>query len=131
MTDVSATLSGPILPPMARRPEQACALLADAISDGDLDAALMHYEPGAVISPEPGVVLAGTEQIGRMLATAAASREHYTLTAEQVLEAGGLALVIGDWLASAADGGTRAGRFTSVVRLGADGAWRIVTESLG
>jgi ketosteroid isomerase-like protein len=130
---VRARGSDPIMPPVARRPEQACALLADAISDGDLDAALMHYEPGAVISPAPGVVLSGTAEIGRMLASAVAARQHYTVTPRQILDANGLALVTGEWHSHAADGHATgaAGEFCSVVRLGSDGAWRIVTESIG
>lgn len=127
--------SEPIMPPAARRPEQVCALLADAISDGDLDAALMHYEPGAVISPEPGVVVSGMDAIRRRLAPAVAARRHYTVTPRQVLAADGIALVTGEWRSLGVDADGRAtssaGEFSTVVRLGADLSWRVAAESIG
>ncbi len=128
--------SDPIMPPVARRPEQVCALLADAISDGDLDAALMHYEPGAVISPSPGVVVSGMDAIRRQLAPAVAARQHYTVTPRQVLAAAdGIALVTGEWCSFGVDAEGRAtsstGEFSTVVRLGADLSWRVAAESIG
>lgn len=123
------------MPPVARRPEQTCGLLADAISDGDLDAALVHYEPGAVISPEPGLVVSGTDEIRRRLAPVVAARAHYTVTPRQVLDADGVALVTGEWSSRgvSADGRAAAnhGEFRSVVRRGSDGTWRIAAESMG
>jgi hypothetical protein len=40
----------PILPPAARRPEEAVELVPAALSDGDLEAALAQYERGAALS---------------------------------------------------------------------------------
>ena len=41
----------PIVPPSATVPAEVVALVSLAISDGDLDAALAQYEPGAVLEP--------------------------------------------------------------------------------
>jgi ketosteroid isomerase-like protein len=38
-----------IAPPAARRPGEVLELLSAAVSDGDLDAALAQYEPGAML----------------------------------------------------------------------------------
>jgi ketosteroid isomerase-like protein len=41
----------PIAPSAARHPAEAVELVAQAVSDGDLDAALAQYEPGAALRP--------------------------------------------------------------------------------
>ena len=40
-------MSDPIQPPAARQPEEALELASQALSDGDLEAALAQYEPQA------------------------------------------------------------------------------------
>ena len=45
----------PIPPPAARQPAEALELAAQALSDGDLEAALAQYEPGArLLTWQPG-----------------------------------------------------------------------------
>ncbi len=41
----------PIPPPAARRPHEVLELVSLALSDGDLEAALAQYEPGAPLQP--------------------------------------------------------------------------------
>ena len=43
----------PIRPPAARRPEEAVELVSQALSDGDLEAALAQYEKGALLAYWP------------------------------------------------------------------------------
>ena len=43
----------PIGPPAARRPEEALELVSQALSDGDLEAALAQYENGALLAYWP------------------------------------------------------------------------------
>ena len=43
----------PIKPPAARRPEEALELVSQALSDGDLEAALAQYEKGALLAYWP------------------------------------------------------------------------------
>jgi hypothetical protein len=46
-------VSDPIKPPVARRPEEALELVSQALSDGDLEAALAQYEKGALLAYWP------------------------------------------------------------------------------
>jgi hypothetical protein len=48
---VEAELSDPITPPAARWPSEAADLVALAVSDGDLGAAVAQYEPAAALLP--------------------------------------------------------------------------------
>jgi len=41
----------PIAPPAAQQPAEATDLVCLALSDGDLEAALAQYEPGAALRP--------------------------------------------------------------------------------
>ena len=43
-TGDTAAMPDAIRPPRASRPDEVCRLIYDALSDGDLDAALTHYE---------------------------------------------------------------------------------------
>ena len=47
-------MSDPIAPPAARWPLEAAELVALAMSDGDLGAAVAQYEPGALLRPWAG-----------------------------------------------------------------------------
>jgi len=47
-------LSDPITPPAARWPSEAADLVALAVSDGDLGAAVAQYEPAAALLPWAG-----------------------------------------------------------------------------
>jgi hypothetical protein len=46
-------MSDPIKPPAARRPEEALELVSQALSDGDLEAALAQYEKTALLAHWP------------------------------------------------------------------------------
>jgi ketosteroid isomerase-like protein len=123
-----------IPPPAAHRPDEVCALVSAALSDGDLDAAMAHYEAEPVTAPGDGRIVRGRTALRQLLAAAAATRRLYTVDVALVLEAGDLALVQGTWRSSGADergapvSGT--GSYCSVVRRGADGTWRIAVDSL-
>ena len=121
-----------ITPPLATAPDQACRLVCDAVSDGDLDAALAHYEPEAVIAAER--TARGREEIRGLLADAAASRLLYTVAVRRTLLAADLALVVGEWTSEGAGRHGRPvashGRYWSVVRRDAAGHWRIAVENI-
>jgi ketosteroid isomerase-like protein len=121
-----------ITPPLATVPDQACRLVCDAVSDGDLDAALAHYEPDAVIAAER--TARGREEIRALLAGAAASRLLYTVAVQRTLLAADLALVVGEWTSEGAGRQGRPvdshGRYWSVVRRDAAGHWRIAVENI-
>jgi uncharacterized protein (TIGR02246 family) len=127
-------MSDAIAPPLASRAEQVCRLVSAALSDGDLDAALVHYEPDAVTSPVGGRAVRGRAELRQLLAAAAAARLLYTVDVERVLEAGDVALVHGTWRsAGSGEDGTaqrRSGAYWSVVRRSAQNTWRIAAEAI-
>ena len=121
-----------ITPPLATAPDQACRLVCDAVSDGDLDAALAHYEADAVIAAEN--TAHGREEIRGLLADAAASRMLFSVVVRRTVLAQDIALVAGDWTREGTGRHGRQvssrGRYSSVVRLDAAGHWRIAVESI-
>jgi hypothetical protein len=65
----------PIRPPAASRPEEALELVSQAVSDGDLEAALAQYEKGALLACWPGAGQAGQAgEAGQVLAAVMALR---------------------------------------------------------
>jgi ketosteroid isomerase-like protein len=127
-----SVMTAAITPPLAASPDQACRLVCDAVSDGDLDAALAHYEADAVIAAERTV--RGREEIRGFLADATASRMLFTVAVRRTLLAGDLALVIGEWTSQGTDPAGRPltshGRYWSVVRADAGRHWRIAVENI-
>lgn len=125
-----------IIPPAAAaRPDEACQLVCDALSDGDLDAAVTYYHPLAVIAPPDGPPVRGEVAIRELLRQAAATRMLYQVQAEQALLADDTALVTGHWTVlgpgAAADGNAiGSGRFCSVLRRQPDGTWQILAEQM-
>jgi ketosteroid isomerase-like protein len=122
-------MSDAIAPPLAFRAGEVCRLVSAALSDGDLDAALVHYEADAVTSPGDGRAVRGRAELRRVLAAAAAARLLYTVDVERVLEAGDLALVHGTWQ-SCGSGKRRSGAYWSVVRRSPENTWRIAVEAI-
>jgi ketosteroid isomerase-like protein len=124
----------PICPPAAGRPEQLCRLVADALGDGDLDAACSYYEPDALVRGPDAAPARGRAQIARNLAAAINSKLAFEIRVHRVLPADSIALMAGTWTARGTDaaGGAvqRAGTVCSVARRGADGAWRVLIEDL-
>jgi ketosteroid isomerase-like protein len=121
-----------ISPPRATRAAEACRLIADALSDGDLDAALVHYEPDAVVELADGTTLRGHDAIRHMLAASAEAKLLFGMSVEQALVGADLALVLGRWTRRGTDGDgrpvTATGTNCSVVRLDANGYWRVAVE---
>jgi ketosteroid isomerase-like protein len=125
-------MTSAITPPLATSPDQACRLVCDAVSDGDLDAALAHYEPEAVIAAER--TARGREEIRALLANAASSRLLLSVVVRRTVLARDIALVAGDWTSRGVGRQGRQvdsrGRYSSVVRLDATGHWRIAVENI-
>ena len=121
----------PIKPPAARRPEEALELVSQALSDGDLDAALAQYEKGALLACWPGAGEVG--DVGQVLAGVMALRLPLYVRISSVLESPELALVICE---RRVDGtgpdGERVwflGHGCAVLRPQPDGAWRIAADA--
>jgi ketosteroid isomerase-like protein len=120
----------PIKPPAARRPDEALELVSQALSDGDLEAALAQYEKGALLACWPASKGAG---VGEVLAGVMALRLPLYLRISSVLEGPELALVICERrVAGTGPDGERvwfSGHGCAVLRPQPDGAWRIAADA--
>jgi uncharacterized protein (TIGR02246 family) len=98
----------------------------------DLDALMGLYEPDAVFMPEPGVVLATPAEIRGALGAMLELAPTMSVNPGQILIADDVALVQNDWsiTGTAPDGTTvtKDGRSADVVRLHADGNWRVLID---
>jgi hypothetical protein len=124
----------PIKPPAARRPEEALELVSQALSDGDLDAALAQYEKGALLACWPGAGEVGqVGEVGLVLAGVMALRLPLYVRISSVLESPELALVICERrVAGTGPDGERvqlSGHGCAVLRPQPDGAWRIAADA--
>ena len=144
-------MSDLIRPPVARRPEEALELVSQALSDGDLEAALAQYEKGALLAywplcwprgdDPPGTPRQGTSRrtsyhdndVGQALASFMALRLPLSVRITSVLESPELALVICERrVAGTGPDGEQVrlnGHGCAVLRPQPDGAWRIAADA--
>ena len=141
-------MSDLIRPPVARRPEEALELVAQALSDGDLEAALAQYEKGALLAywpqcwprgDDPPGTPRGTSydgngnDVGQALASFMALRLPLSVRITSVLESPELALVICERrVAGTGPDGEQVrlnGHGCAVLRPQPDGAWRIAADA--
>jgi len=139
-----------IRPPVARRPEEALELVAQALSDGDLEAALAQYEKGALLAywpqcrprrdePQgpPGTTSRadydGHDDVRQALTSFMALRLPLSVRITTVLESPELALVICERrVAGAGPDGEQIGlngHGCAVLRPQPDGGWRIAADA--
>ena len=120
------------MPALTNTPETLMQTFAAHVHAGDLDALLGLYEPDAVFMPEPGVVLTTPAEIRAALGAMLSLGPTMVVDPGQVLVAGDVARVQNDWsmTGTAPDGTpvTPGGRRADVVRLGADGTWRVLID---
>jgi ketosteroid isomerase-like protein len=125
-------MQDPIAPSLARNAAEAAELVSQAISDGDLEAALAQYEDGAVLRPWAA---ASTEE----QSTAGTLRELIELRlpvavrVSDVVPVGELALVLAEWSIHGAGADSGPVQFrgvgATVVRRQPGGGWRIVADA--
>lgn len=113
-------------------PEALMQTFAAHVHAQDLEALMDLYEPDAVFMPEPGVVLSNPDEIRGALGAMLSLSPTMVVNPGQVLVAGDVALVQNDWsmTGTAPDGSTvtQGGRSADVVRLHADGNWRVLID---
>jgi len=123
----------PIKPPAAKRPEEALELVSQALSDGDLEAALAQYESSAVLACWPRGADDGHGDVRSTLTCFMALRLPLSLRITSVLEGSGLALVICERrVAGTGPDGEQvqlSGLGCAVLRPQPDGAWRISADA--
>jgi len=121
----------PIKPPAASRPEEALELVSQALSDGDLEAALAQYEKDALMAGWPPLGAPG--EADQVLAGVMALRLPLYVRISQVLRGPELALALcARRIAGTGPDGERvwfAGHGCAVLRPQPDGAWRIAADA--
>jgi ketosteroid isomerase-like protein len=126
----TAYVFDPIKPPTARWPQEALDLVSQALSDGDLEAALAQYESTALVTRWP---YWPDSDVRGALTRFMALRLPLSVRIVTVLEAPGLALVVCERrVAGTGPAGERvqlSGLGCAVVRRQQDGAWRIAADA--
>ena len=126
-------MSDPIPPPAARRPEEALELASQALSDGDLEAALAQYEPQARLVTWRRPRTSADGEVRDALTCFMALRLPLAVQIVTVLRAPGLALVICErhTTGTGPDGEEikHRGNGCAVVRAQPDGTWRIAADA--
>jgi hypothetical protein len=146
-------VSDPIKPPAARRPQEALELVSQALSDGDLEAALAQYEGAArlvtwqqqepstagevpraeVSSAEVSSAEVSSAEVRSALTCFMALRLPLAVRIGTVLSAPGLALVICERHTKGTDPDgeqvSYRGHGCAVVRAQPDGSWRIAADA--
>jgi uncharacterized protein (TIGR02246 family) len=114
-------------------PAQVLKSIVEGINTGDLDALMSLYEPHAGFAAQPGSLSHGPLGIRESLTGFISMKGTLDLQVTRVLEAGGLALVIGVWsfTGTGPDGEpvTLAGNNADVLRCQDDGSWRFVIDN--
>jgi uncharacterized protein (TIGR02246 family) len=114
-------------------PEQVLASIVEGINTGNLEALIPLYENQAAFAAQPGSLAHGLEGIRQGLAGFIALKGRLDLHVTRVLEAGGLALVIGEWsfTGTSPDGQPvkLAAQNADVLRRQPDGSWRFVIDN--
>lgn len=113
----------------ATSPEQLSALFSQAIGQGDLEAVMALYEPGAAFQPQSGEVHSGIDAIRQEMAPFAAMKPDLNVEVEKVILAGDIALVYSRWSMSKPDPGS--GRTVEVARKQPDGTWLYAIDDPG
>jgi len=114
-------------------PAKTVARLAEAINRGDLDAALALYEKDAVMVVQPGQLARGAAEVRSALAGFIALKPMLRMEAEQVVEAGALALYLGRWSLRGTDPSGQpvvmSGESSDILRRHKDGRWLIALDN--
>lgn len=114
-------------------PLDAIAQFVDAMNQGDLETALSFYEPQASLVVKPGVVATGTMAIREALAGFVALKPTLSSEAQQVVEAGDIALYCSRWSLRGTDPTGNAvqlnGCSSDILRRQPNGNWRIALDN--
>ena len=114
-------------------PEQVLASIVDGINTGNLDGLMTLYESKAAFATQPGSLSHGLPGIREGLAGFITMKGTLDLNVTRVLEASGLALVVGVWSFAGTGPDGQPARLTGhnadVLRRQPDGSWRFVIDN--
>lgn len=107
--------------------------LVEAINRADLEGAVALYEKDGVLIAQPGQVARGSAELKNALAGFIAMKATLRSDAQQVVEAGDVALYLSRWslVGTGPDGRpiSMAGESTDVLRRQKDGRWLIAVDN--
>lgn len=122
--------------PEANKPEDVSRLIGEAITSGDIDAALSLYEPDATFAIPTGFgegSVTGLDNLREALGGFLAMSPELKINAEKALRSGDTALVIGNWTFKGRDPDGNdidaSGRYADVVRRQPEGNWLFVIDN--
>src|SRR5438045_2427458 len=81
----------------AKTPADIDRLFGEAVTRGDVEAALACYEEGASLVPQPGQVVSGAAALREAVGGLVARKGPLDIRVEEVVEAGELALLRSRW----------------------------------
>jgi ketosteroid isomerase-like protein len=100
-------------------------LFPEYIRNGDIDAALELYEPGAAFANRQGEVRVGLEALRQELAPFAAMKANFKFNLRKIVQAGDIALVRNEWKTTSSNQ-EMSGYAVEVFRRQVDATWRLV-----
>jgi len=122
--------------PQAKTPEDTSRLIGEAITSGDVDAALSLYEPNATFAMPRGFgegSVTGPDGLREAFNGFLSMSPELAVNAEHTLLSGDTAMVIGNWTLKGrnAEGNDieASGRYADVVRRQPDGSWLFVIDN--
>ena len=117
----------------ANSPLEVANLIAQGLSNGDLDGIMALYEPSSCLVPQPGQVLQGTAAIREGIEGFLGMKPTMNVESETVVQADDVAIVYTKWSLSGTgvDGGAvnMSGQATDVMRRQPDGMWLCVIDN--
>jgi ketosteroid isomerase-like protein len=123
----------PISPPVAARPAEAVELVSLAVSGGDLEAALVQYEGGAVLRPWAEDLRGSAETVADALTVLMDLRLPVSVQIRAVVPTDALALVLSTWHIRGTGPDCEpirlSGTGATVVRRQQGGSWRIIADA--
>ena len=116
----------------AQKPEDVHRCFEKALSDNDIEAMLAIYEPDAVMVPEVGKTIQGSDAIREHLSEMLAMNPRLDSETTFAVQSGDIALLRARWTMVMVTPGGEAevtGESTEVVRQQADGTWKCVIDN--
>ncbi len=120
-------------PLVATTPKETSSLFEAAANADDVDALVTLYEPEATSATSTTESVRGIQAIRENLKGLLALRPKMRLTPTQVIDAGELAEVVGDWTLEGTDPAGKPlsmkGRYVDIVRRQPDGRWLFLIDN--